>query len=277
MAKREVEIVVISDTHLGTYGCHALELLAYLKQIKPKILILNGDIIDIWQFRKRYFPKAHLAVIKQIISMAVKGTEVYYLTGNHDEMLRKFSEFQLGNINLADKLILEVDGHKYWFFHGDIFDPSIQNAKWIAKLGGWGYDLLIVLNRFINKGLLLMGREKYSLSKKIKSSVKNAVSYIRDFEEAACELAVEQGYDFVVCGHIHQPELRKFHNQKGSCVYMNSGDWIESLTSLEYYQNEWRVYHFQRESLDSNHEVEEEEPSELTNAIYHKIVTITSI
>jgi UDP-2,3-diacylglucosamine pyrophosphatase LpxH len=251
MAKRNVEIVVLSDVHLGTFGCHATELLGYLKQIQPEILILNGDIIDIWQFRKRYFPQAHLAIIKQIISLAVKGTKVYYLTGNHDEMLRKFSDFNLGNITLADKIILEIGGRKHWFFHGDIFDPSIQNAKWLAKLGGWGYDLLILMNRALNKLLALLGREKYSLSKRIKTSVKNAVKYISDFEKAACELAVDQGYDFVICGHIHQPELRVYHGDKGSCVYMNSGDWVENLTSLEYHNHKWEIKYCQRNTQDS--------------------------
>lgn len=134
MAKRELPLVVISDTHLGTYGCRAEELYRYLKSIKPETLVLNGDIIDIWQFRKRYFPKAHLKVLKQIISMASKGTKVYYLTGNHDEALRRFSDFTLGNITLADKLILDLPDGKAWIFHGDIFDASIQNAKWLANL-----------------------------------------------------------------------------------------------------------------------------------------------
>ena len=124
--KRKVEIVVISDIHLGTYGCHAKEVLQYLNSVRPKKLILNGDIFDIWQFRKRYFPKAHLQVIKKIISLAAKGTQVYYITGNHDEKLRRFSETKMGNIRILDKLILEIDGKKAWFFHGDIFDISIQ-------------------------------------------------------------------------------------------------------------------------------------------------------
>ena len=178
MKKRIVEIVIISDIHLGTYGCQAKELLKYLNSIKPKKLILNGDIIDIWQFRKHYFPKSHLKVIKKIINLASKGTEVIYITGNHDEMLRKFSNTQIGDFKLVDKLILEIDNKKAWIFHGDIFDASIQNAKWIAKLGGWGYDLLILTNQLINWFLVKLGKEKFSLSKKIKNSVKKAMKYI---------------------------------------------------------------------------------------------------
>ncbi|MEW7278089.1 UDP-2,3-diacylglucosamine diphosphatase [Aquimarina sp. 2201CG1-2-11] len=258
MKKRTVELVVISDIHLGTYGCQAKELLTYLNSIKPKTLILNGDIIDIWQFRKRYFPKAHLKVIKKIISFASKGTEVIYITGNHDEMLRKFSDTEMGNFKLVDKLVLELDGKKAWFFHGDIFDASIQNAKWLAKLGGWGYDLLILFNQLINWFLVKMGKEKFSLSKKIKNSVKKAVKYINDFEDVAAELAVKNKYDYVVCGHIHQPQMRKHTDKNGSCFYLNSGDWIENLTSLEYHEQEWKLIHYEKEAMESYAEVIEE-------------------
>ncbi len=240
--KRKVDVVVISDLHLGTYGCHARELLHYLNSVKPKKLILNGDIIDIWQFRKRYFPKAHLLIIKKIIALATKGTQVYYITGNHDEKMRRFTGTEMGNIKVLDKLVLRLDGKKVWFFHGDVFDASIQHAKWIAKLGGWGYDLLILLNRFINYCLAKMGKPKYSLSKKIKNSVKKAIKFIDDFETTATDLAIENKFDYVVCGHIHQPKIEKIKNDKGSCVYMNSGDWVENLTSLEYYNGRWILY-----------------------------------
>ncbi len=242
--KRKVELVVISDIHLGTYGCHAKELLQYLNNVKPKKLILNGDIIDIWQFRKRYFPKAHLQIIKKILAFASKGTKVYYLTGNHDEKMRRFSDTKMGNIQILDKLILNLDGKKAWFFHGDIFDASIQHTKWIAKLGGWGYDFLILLNRFLNVCLAKFGKEKYSLSKKIKDSVKGAVKFISNFEESATDLAIDNEYDFVVCGHIHQPIIKEVTNKKGSCMYLNSGDWIENLTALEYNNEQWELFYF---------------------------------
>ena len=125
MKKRKIELAVISDVHLGTYGCHADELITYLNSIDPKKLILNGDIIDIWQFSKRYFPPSHLKVLRKIIGMASKGVEVYYITGNHDEMLRKFSNTSMGNFKVMDKLVLNLDGKKAWIFHGDVFDVSI--------------------------------------------------------------------------------------------------------------------------------------------------------
>ncbi|RXG13393.1 UDP-2,3-diacylglucosamine pyrophosphatase LpxH [Leeuwenhoekiella aestuarii] len=247
--KRKVELVILSDVHLGTYGAHAKELVNYLQSIKPKTLVLNGDIIDIWQFRKRYFPKSHLQVIKKLISLAAKGTKVYYITGNHDEKLRKFSPVELGNISVIDKLVLNLDGKKAWIFHGDVFDASIQHTKWIAKLGGWGYDFLIVLNSLINWCLVSLGRPKYSLSKKIKNSVKKAVRFVSNFEETAAELAIENKFDYVICGHIHQPQMRKVENGNGSCLYLNSGDWIENLTALEYHNKIWSLMEYEKQNL----------------------------
>lgn len=235
-------MVVISDVHLGTYGCHATELLQYLNSITPGLIILNGDIVDIWQFRKRYWPKTHMLVVKKIFEFLSQGVPVYYLTGNHDEMLRRFSGLQLGNFHLKDKLLIELDGKKAWFFHGDVFDVTMRYSKWLAKLGAVGYDTLIMLNRFINWCSDKLGRGKISLSKKIKDSVKSAVKYINDFEQVAAELAIDNGYSYVVCGHIHQPSLRTYENAKGQTTYLNSGDWIENLTSLEYHAGAWRIY-----------------------------------
>jgi UDP-2,3-diacylglucosamine pyrophosphatase LpxH len=248
LKKRKVEVVVLSDIHLGTFGCHAKELHQYLSTIKPKTLILNGDIIDIWQFRKSYFPKSHLKVIKKIIDLASKGTEVYYITGNHDEMLRKFSDASIGNFHIVDKLILELDDKKAWIFHGDVFDASVQHSKWIAKLGGWGYDLLILMNRFVNQLLQKMGKEPYSFSKKIKANVKKAVKFISDFEHTASELAIENNYDYVICGHIHEPKMIRKVNKKGTTFYLNSGDWVENLTALEYNKKRWKLYRFDKDT-----------------------------
>ncbi|RNC90340.1 MAG: UDP-2,3-diacylglucosamine diphosphatase [Allomuricauda sp.] len=249
MKKRKIELAVISDVHLGTYGCHADELMAYLNSIQPKKLVLNGDIIDIWQFSKRYFPSSHLKVLKKLIGMASNGTEVYYITGNHDETLRKFAGTSMGNFNIANKLVLNLDGKRAWIFHGDVFDVSIQNAKWLAKLGGYGYDLLILINSFVNWWLVKLGKGKYSLSKRIKNSVKSAVKHVNNFERVAAELAIENHYDYVVCGHIHQPKKEVFENKHGKTLYLNSGDWVENLTALEYSFKRWRIYRYNHDKL----------------------------
>lgn len=242
--KRPVELVVISDTHLGTYGCHSEDLLRYLKTIKPKKLILNGDIIDIWQFSKHYWPKSHMQVIKHITGLLSSGTQVVYLPGNHDEMLRKFVGFKLGNFRIENKVVLNLKGKKAWIFHGDVFDVTMQYSKWLAKLGAVGYDTLILLNTFVNFISKSLGRGKISLSKKIKDSVKGAIKFIADFENTAADLAISNKYDYVICGHNHHPQMRLIENEKGSVMYLNSGDWIENLTSLEYNKGEWSIYRF---------------------------------
>lgn len=262
LKRRKVELVVISDLHLGTFGCHANEISNYLSSIKPKILVLNGDIIDIWQFRKSYFPKSHLKVVQKIIEFASKGTKVYYITGNHDEMLRKFSEMSLGNFILADKLVLNLDEKKAWIFHGDVFDASVNHAKWIAIMGGLGYDYLILLNRFVNWCLKELGKEPYSFSKKIKASVKKAVKFISDFETTAIDLAIENNYDYVICGHIHEPKIIRKENKNGATLYLNSGDWVENLTALEYNKKHWKLFHYPNsipvENKENLFEMEEE-------------------
>jgi UDP-2,3-diacylglucosamine pyrophosphatase LpxH len=242
--KREVELVIISDVHLGTYGCHAEELLRYLKTIKPKRLVLNGDIIDMWQFSKRYWPKPHMRVVKHITGLLAKGTKIAYLTGNHDEMLRKFSGFRIGSFQIANKKVISLQGKSAWVFHGDVFDVTMKYSKWLAKLGAVGYDLLILLNSFVNFILKIFGRGKISLSKRVKDSVKQAVKFINDFEKTAAEIAIENGYDYVICGHIHQPEMKKIVTPKGEVTYLNSGDWVENLTALEYNLGEWRIYRY---------------------------------
>jgi UDP-2,3-diacylglucosamine pyrophosphatase LpxH len=242
--RREVDIVVLSDIHLGTYGCHAEELLRYLKSIKPKKIILNGDIIDMWQFSKRYWPKSHMQVIKHITGMLTKNVSIVYLTGNHDEMLRKFSGFKLGSFKIDNKAVLRINGKKAWVFHGDVFDVTMQHSKWLAKLGAVGYDFLILLNASVNWILSKIGREKISLSKRVKDSVKSAIKFINDFEKTAAEIAIDNQFDYVICGHIHQPAARTVQTEKGQVMYLNSGDWVENLTALEYNENSWRIYRY---------------------------------
>lgn len=247
--KRTVEILVISDLHLGTVGCNADQLLKYLKSIKPKKVILNGDIIDAWQFKKKYFPKSHMLVVKHIMGLIAKGVKVYYVTGNHDEMLRKFVGFKVGSFKIVNKVVLKLNGQKAWFFHGDVFDVTMQHSKWLARLGAVGYDLLIHINRLVNNISQKMGKGRISLSKRIKDSVKSAVSFINNFEQTAAELAIEQGYDYVVCGHIHQPVIKKVKTKQGSVTYLNSGDWIENLTALEYNNGSWEIYHYDEDDV----------------------------
>jgi UDP-2,3-diacylglucosamine pyrophosphatase LpxH len=243
-SKREVELVVLSDIHLGTYGCHAEELLRYLKSINPKKLVLNGDIIDMWQFSKHYWPKSHMQVVKHITGLLTRNTKIFYLPGNHDEMLRKFAGFKIGGFKIDNKVVLRLNGRKAWIFHGDVFDVTMQHSKWLAKLGAVGYDSLILINTIVNWLLIKFGREKISLSKRVKDSVKSAVKFINNFETTAADIAIENKYDYVVCGHIHQPEMKLIQTEKGQVTYLNSGDWVENLTALEFNGQEWQIYRY---------------------------------
>jgi UDP-2,3-diacylglucosamine pyrophosphatase LpxH len=265
--KRPIDILVISDIHLGTFGCHAKELLHYLKSIKPKVVVLNGDIIDIWQFSKTYWPKSHMKVIKYLITWMGKGVKTYYVTGNHDEMLRRFEGLKMGSLSIVNKVVLTLpDGKKAWVFHGDVFDVTMQHSKWLAKLGSVGYDILILINRFFNFiSEKIFHKGKLSLSKKIKESVKTAVSYINDFEQTTADIGISNKYDYVVCGHIHHPEIREISNSEGHITYLNSGDWVENLSALEFVNGQWSIYRFNdADKAEMIKEVEEEE-TELSN------------
>jgi Uncharacterized protein conserved in bacteria len=265
--KRPLDILVISDVHLGTYGCHAKELLHYLKTVKPKIVVLNGDIIDIWQFSKSYWPKSHMKVVKHLFNWIGKGIKTYYVTGNHDEMLRKFEGLKMGSLRIVNKVLLDLpDNKKAWIFHGDVFDVTMQHSKWLARLGAVGYDILILINRFFNfLSERVFGKGKLSLSKKIKDSVKSAVSFINNFEQTSADIGIDNKFDFVVCGHIHHPEMRLITNEKGSITYLNSGDWVENLSALEYANGEWKIYRFNDQDHAQMHLDNGEGDDELNN------------
>lgn len=270
--KRKVDLVVLSDIHLGTYGCHAKELLQYLETVEMKTLVLNGDIIDVWQFKKKYWPKPHMQVLQHILSLVADGVEVIYVTGNHDEVLRRFADNELGTFQLVNKKVLELNGEKAWIFHGDVFDVTMQHAKWLTKLGATSYDLLILLNKFVNLCLERMGKEKMSLSKKVKNSVKSAVKFINSFEETAAEIAIAKGYDYVICGHIHKPENRVIKTRKGEVKYLNSGDWVEHLSALEYHNGEWSVYEYFQDEVAKNIRLKQSSAYLSTNELFDKLV-----
>lgn len=262
--KRDIELLVISDVHLGAIGCRAKELLKYLKSINPKKVVLNGDIIDIWQFNKRFWPKTHMEIIRHFIELITQGTPVYYITGNHDETLRKFDGYKLGSLKIVNKLVLTLDNNKKaWFFHGDVFDVFMQYSKFLTKLGSIGYDLLILINSMVNWISEKLGRGRVSLSKNVKNGVKSAVKYINDFEKVVVEIAAKKNYKYVVCGHIHQPQLKKYKIGRKSITYLNSGDWIENLSALEYDKGKWCIYNFNEDVKAQNQIINENSPAYL--------------
>jgi UDP-2,3-diacylglucosamine pyrophosphatase LpxH len=257
MERRHLDVVVLSDIHLGTYGCRAKELLNYLRSIQPDMLILNGDIIDGWQFSKRFFPSSHMQVIRELMQFITNGSRVVYITGNHDEMMRKYTDLHIGQFTLVDKLVLEIDQKMTWIFHGDVFDNTTQgSARMIAKLGSNGYGILILFNRMVNALLGFIGKEKISISKKIMEGVNKAVAKVNDLEQIASALAIKKNYDYVICGHIHQPALHTIENADEKVIYMNSGDWVEHMTALEYQNKSWRLFEYQAKDFPVSHQKE---------------------
>jgi len=248
-AKRKVEICIISDIHLGTHACHAKELNRYLNSIEPNILIINGDWLDIWHFSVGYFPTEHVENIFLILDFARRGIPVYYITGNHDDSMRDFSGYRFDVLELRDEIILEIDGKKHWIFHGDKYDLSVGgSAICLAKLGGRYYDNIFRINRYINKIRMQQGKEEIFISKFIKDKIKSIVkSKVQDFEEVAIDIAIEEKYDYVICGHIHKPQIRTITKSNGSTTYLNSGDWVENLTALEYNNGKWDLFYYRHD------------------------------
>ena len=244
--KRNLDILVISDLHLGTYGSEADEVLAYLDTIDANKIVINGDFVDIMLFNKRFWPSSHMKVVKYFLDLISQGKEIYYVTGNHDELMRKFLNFRIQNFKIVNQVVLDTNEGKVWMFHGDVFDFSIQTG-WLTKLAGFLYDYMIMFNSWINKKIMRpLGRKRLNFSKSIKANVKTAVQYFANFEMKAAKIAQKNGYKYVVCGHIHTPKIESFNINGEEIIYMNSGDWLESLSSLEYVDNKWSIYMHKR-------------------------------
>jgi UDP-2,3-diacylglucosamine pyrophosphatase LpxH len=271
----------ISDVHLGTAGCQAKYLLDFLKHNEADKFYLVGDIIDGWQLRKRwYWPQSHNDVVQKLLRKARKGTEVIFIPGNHDEMARQFFGMNLGDIRIEEEVIhVMADGRRLWITHGDLFDGVMQYAKWLAYVGDTLYTFILWVNRWFNKIRSRMGLNYWSLSQYLKHSVKNAVSFIADFEKIMAREARIRGCDGVVCGHIHKAEIRMIDD----ILYCNDGDWVESLTALvEDMNGELRIVHWpiiledKKESLTMNVEIEINQTvismgqSEVINQLEHK-------
>ena len=243
--RREIDLLVLSDIHLGYRGSRADELAAYLKTIEPKRVVLNGDIIDIWQFSKRFWPESHLKVLRRLLKFAQRGVPVHYVTGNHDEALRRYSPFLLGNVELVDRLELIIDGKRHWFLHGDAFDALIATPKWLQWLGTLSYDGISFVSSWLNRGRSLLGMSRISPARYFKENLASAARHIARFEETCAKMAAERGCDAVVCGHIHAANKRLYQVDGRDILYLNSGDWVESCTALEYSAGEWSVVHLE--------------------------------
>ncbi len=227
---RRYRAIWISDVHLGTRGCKAGFLLDFLKHTESDFLYLVGDIVDGWRLRRSwYWNQLHNDVVQKLLRKARKGTQVVYVPGNHDEMLRDYLDLHFGGIFVTGEAMhITADGRRLLVLHGDAFDGVVRYARWLAFLGDRAYSFALFLNHWFNKARLALGLPYWSLSAFLKHKVKNAVNYIGDYEAAVASEARRRGADGVVCGHIHKAEIRTIDG----ILYCNDGDWVESCTAL---------------------------------------------
>lgn len=248
--RRHHRSIWISDVHLGTSSAKAEQLCDFLKYNSCDTLYLVGDIIDGWRMKKRaYWPQQHINVIRRILTRAKRGTNIVYVTGNHDEFLRRYSGMTFGNIHLVDEYIHHApNGKQYWVVHGDAFDALVFNRKWLAIMGDVAYDSMFKVNVWFNRVRSALGMEYWSLSSYLKNKVRNAFSIISNYEATLVQECVKRELDGVICGHIHHPEVKEI----GGVQYGNCGDWVESCSALvEDQQGELKIIQWHQPAPDS--------------------------
>lgn len=231
-SRRAVDLVVISDVHLGTRSCKAEQLLLYLNSINPKELVLNGDIVDFREFRRKNWLPSHTDVMKAFMDFASAGVPVHYLTGNHDRTLRCFAPFCGGPVRVVDAIERDLGGKRTWILHGDVVEEGMTIPGFVRRWACRGYRLCRAFDRLAWR----IGSRRVHLARSIKQ-MRAARQHIDRYEQACAEYAAKKGFDAIVTGHIHYANLRRI----GAVDYINSGDWVESMTALEYDQGQWRV------------------------------------
>jgi UDP-2,3-diacylglucosamine pyrophosphatase LpxH len=243
LKRNHYKTIVLSDIHLGIKNSKAKEVVRFLKSNTCDTLILNGDIIDGWQLKRGgKWKKKHTRFFRVVLKMMEKHkTKIVYVRGNHDDFMDNILPFIFGNINLVKDYSYQSKGKKFLVIHGDIFDAITTHLRWLAMLGDIGYTLLLWINKLYNNWRVRRGLPYYSLSQIVKQKVKSAVSYISNYETELVKLARSKGYDGVICGHIHHPAITQY----GDILYMNSGDWVESMSALvENYKGEWNIVYY---------------------------------
>jgi len=241
--------IFISDVHLGTAGCKAEFLNNFLKNNTCDVLYLVGDIIDGWKIQqnKLKWKQSHTNVIRRILGHSKRDTKVIYIAGNHDEFLRPLIPFGInfGKIEIANQHThVGADGKRYLVVHGDIFDGITRLSPWLAFLGDKAYDFVLELNTKYNWLRHKLGFGYFSLSKYLKHRVKKAVDFMFQFEKTITDYARKRNFDGVICGHIHHAEIKEING----ILYMNDGDWVESMSALvEHHTGEWEIIFWKKD------------------------------
>jgi len=252
MPEKTYRSIFISDVHLGTRDCKAEALNNFLKHNTCETLYLVGDIIDAWRIQqnKWRWKQSHTNVVRRVMGHAKRGTRVVYVAGNHDEFLRPLIPLGIGFglievVNQTEHIGL--DGKHYLVTHGDLFDGITRLAPWLAFLGDKLYDFVLNLNSQFNAVRRRLRLGYWSLSKYLKYKVKKASDFLFQFERNLAAYCKKRGYDGVICGHIHHAEIKEIDG----VVYMNDGDWVESMTALvEYHDGKWEIVTWTKEKDD---------------------------
>jgi len=232
----KIDSLFISDVHLGSRGSNSNELIEVLKKYEPENIFIIGDFIDGWLLRRRwYWNKNFTLLIRKLILLSVKGVNIVYVTGNHDEFLREFTPFRFNeNIVIVDEYIWD----QYYISHGDLYDGVVK-LKWLGKLGGIGYELAILIDRLLKK----IGF-KQSFSKWVKTTVKDAVKFVTNFENQLSFQAKQRNCVGVICGHIHTPVIKDVIIGDKVIQYINCGDWIENNSYIVYNDGKFKIEYF---------------------------------
>ena len=231
--------VFISDLHLGSKHCQSDKLLDFLKTVETNNLFLVGDIIDGWRLSKKwYWPKEHSNIIKEILK---KDIPVTYITGNHDEFLRSFGKFEVGNVKLVNQCSYTgINSERYLVAHGDMFDYLMRTkfGRRVMYVGDKAYNFLIYINAIVNSYRRWRNKPRWSLSKYLKRKAKAAANFVGNYEDEMIKYCDRKGYEGIICGHIHTPNIKTLDN----ITYMNTGDWCENCSALvETVEGTWEI------------------------------------
>jgi UDP-2,3-diacylglucosamine pyrophosphatase LpxH len=228
--QHRVRAIFVSDVHLGTKDSKAQLLNEFLKHYRCETLYLVGDILDGWKMRTGiYWISDFNKVIRRLLKMSKRGVKVMYITGNHDEFLRKHANNRFDNIHLINRCEhTSVSGSRFLVLHGDQFESVTHAHRWLHYVGDFGYDFLMWANRLFNRWRARYGYGYWSFAGYLKQHLHTAQKYIDLYEDAVAQGAHKGGYHGVICGHIHQAAHKQLHG----VTYMNTGDWVESCTAV---------------------------------------------
>ncbi len=232
---RQFRTLFISDVHLGSKASKSDFLLNFLRYHEAETLVLVGDIVDGWRLKRSwYWPQGCNDVVQKVLRKARKGARIIYIPGNHDEFMRDYPGIHFGGIEVLDRMIFEAgDGRRYLILHGDEFDVVVRNARLIAYLGDWAYDMAIRINVVLAHVRRILGMPYWSFSAWAKLQVKHAVNFIGEFQKVVVEEARRNNVDGVICGHIHHAVIEDMDGIR----YINTGDWVESCTAIAEHQD----------------------------------------